>query len=138
VEGAQHAGLVAQHDDLLRADAERLESQRLREIGLAADQQPAFVPDRVEIALVGLRIPIGRRRQRRFGPGQAVVWIAVAGNGWQGWLPILAERSANTGLQELSIVAWLEGSFEVTDSQRRLRFWPGEQEPACKPLLGRQ
>ncbi|MER8626690.1 hypothetical protein NKH35_24035 [Mesorhizobium sp. M1143] len=62
VEGAQLAGVVAQHDDFLRADAECPECQRLGKIGLAADEQPAFVPDGLEIALVSLAIPIGQRR----------------------------------------------------------------------------
>jgi len=60
VEGAQLARIVAQHDDFLCADAERPERQRLGEVGLAADEQPAFVPDGVEVALVSLGIPIGR------------------------------------------------------------------------------
>ncbi len=38
VEGAQHACFVAQHDDLLRADADGAERQRLGKIGLAAGE----------------------------------------------------------------------------------------------------
>ncbi|MGY2996067.1 hypothetical protein ACVWWD_004874 [Mesorhizobium sp. URHB0026] len=60
VEGTQLAGVVAQHEDFLRTNAEGAERQRLGKIGLAADEQPVPVPDGVEIALIVVLVPIGR------------------------------------------------------------------------------
>ena len=76
VESAQHAGLVAHHQDFLRADPEDAVGQRLGDIGCAADEDPAAIPDRVEIALVFRRIEVGARGQRRFRLAQAVIEIA--------------------------------------------------------------
>ncbi|WP_245262392.1 hypothetical protein [Mesorhizobium sp. WSM3626] len=56
----QLAGVVAQHNDFLRTDAEGAECQRLGKVGLAADEQPISVPDGGEITLIVLLVPISR------------------------------------------------------------------------------
>ncbi len=52
VEGAQDAGFVADNEDFLGADGDDTVGERFGDVGLAADIDPASIPDCLQVARV--------------------------------------------------------------------------------------
>src|SRR3954468_22842643 len=87
VEGVEPALFVADDQDLLAGERDDAIGTRLGKLGGAAGEDPATVPDRLQVFGVSLEIDIAFRRQRRFDPGEpGIAWDRLGTHRGLPWL----------------------------------------------------
>lgn len=100
VEGAQRACLVTDDEDVLLADVEGPEFQRLGDVAGTAHKNPVAVPDGVEVAPVGPDVEIFMRGQTL--PGFAQAGVGIGSRQLDGQVSGLRCGAADTAARNLS------------------------------------